>query len=204
LQSSQGDLLLMTYLSASNALGIQMFLVPLQTMRAIAEEKRSGTFEMLVTAPLRDHEVVLAKFLALTLWNATIWLVIPFYGWIMKMSGGLPDFGPVLVSYFGVVTTGALLISLGLLASSMTRHVSLAGLLGVVFCIALTLLPGLWSSIPEEWQTLRSVLAHGDLGVQMDTAGRGILDVVHLAYRLSFTGFFLLVTVRVLEVRKWA
>jgi ABC-2 type transport system permease protein len=80
LQSSQGDLLLMTYLSASNALGIQMFLVPLQTMRAIAEEKRSGTFEMLVTAPLRDHEVVLAKFLALTLWNATIWLVIPFYG----------------------------------------------------------------------------------------------------------------------------
>lgn len=200
---AQGDVLLMILLASYHALGIQMVLVPIQTMRAIAEEKRSGTFEMLVTAPVRDHEVLLGKFFAIFAWNASIWLILPVCALIIRMSGGDPDFGPVLVSYLGVATTGALLISLGLLASAITRHVALAGLLGLVFCVALTLLPQLWTVIPENWPTLRSVLLHGDLWDQMEQAGRGILDLVHLAYKLAFTAFFLLLTTRVLEVRKW-
>lgn len=204
LAASQGDLSLMTLLAARHALAIQMFLIPIQTMRAIADEKRTGTFEMLVTAPVRDHEVVLAKFLSILLWNAAIWMVLPVMGLLMMLASGQPDFGPIFVATFGIITTGALLIALGLLASALTRHVALAGLLAVVFCIVVTLVPSLWSFVPETMQNLRSVLVHSDLGQQIDQAGRGILDLVHLTYRLAFTAFFLLLTVRVLELRKWA
>ncbi|HMS18135.1 MAG TPA: ABC transporter permease subunit, partial [Planctomycetota bacterium] len=138
LPASQGDLSLMTLLAARHALAIQMFLIPIQTMRAIADEKRTGTFEMLVTAPVRDHEVVLAKFFSILLWNTAIWLVLPVMGLLMMLANGQPDFGPILVATFGIVTTGALLIALGLMASALTRHVALAGFLAVVFCIVVT------------------------------------------------------------------
>ena len=204
LPASQGDTKYLTMTAGMTAFGLQSFLVPLQTMRAISEERRSGTFEMLITAPLRDHEVVLAKFFSILIFNAVTWLILPLYALIIRLAGGNIDFAPVLTTYIAVVTTGALMISLCLLASASTRHVFLAGFLGLVLCIAITLVPMLWQIVPEDYQTIRSVLVQADLAWQMDQAGWGILDLVHLTYKLAFAAFFLLVTTRILEMRKWA
>ncbi|MAG56236.1 MAG: hypothetical protein CMJ83_08100 [Planctomycetes bacterium] len=201
-----GDILRMTWQAGLQALWIQLFLVPLQTMRLISEEKRSGTFEMLVTTPVRDHEIVLGKFFGAWLFNALIWLVMPLYACIIQRSGGDPDFGPVWTSYLAVVATGALYISVGLMASALTRPQILAGFLGIALLVLIGVLPNFWSKLPEEgfWSLPRGILKSGDLTRQMEEAARGLLDVVHLTYKLAFCGLFLLFTTRLLEVRKWA
>lgn len=181
-----------------------MLFIPLLTMRLLCEEKRSGTFEMLVTTPVRDYEIVLGKFLAAMGVNCFMWLAIPFYAWIMKLGGGAPDLGPVWTSYLSVVGIGALFISIGLLASATTRHLLLAGFLGILLILTVSYVPALSAALPEGWTTLREILAIGDLRLQTEESARGIFDLVNVTYQLAFCGLFLLFTVRVLEVRKWA
>jgi ABC-2 type transport system permease protein len=173
-------------------------------MRLISEEKRTGTFEMLVTTPARDHEIVLAKFAAAWMFNAAMWLIIPLYALVASKSGGDPDMGPVWVSYLSVVATGALYLSIGLMASAVTRHQILAAFLAFVLLFLLGLAPSMWNQLPESWDTIRTVLRKGDILLQMEQAARGLLDVVHLTYKLAFAGLFLLFTTRILELRKWA
>ena len=204
LPSTPGDIMFMTWRSAGMALWVQLFLVPLQTMRLISEEKRSGTFEMLVTTPARDHEIVLAKFCGALLFNGIVWLILPAHTLIISMSGGQPPMGPVWCAYLAVVATGGLYIAVGLVASAVTRHQILAAFLTVVALILVGVAPQLWSLIPESWPTLRAVVRSGDLNLQLEEASRGLLDIVHLTYKLAFGGLFLLYTTRILEARKWA
>ena len=202
--ATPGDIMYMTWRSAGMALWVQLFLVPLQTMRLISEEKRTGTFEMLVTTPARDHEIVLAKFSGALLFNAIVWLVLPAHAVIISKSGGNPSMGPVWCSYLAVVATGALYIAIGLVASALTRHQILAAFLTVVLLILVGVAPMMWSLIPESWPTLRAVIRSGDLNLQLEEAARGLLDLVHLTYKIAFGGLFLLYTTRILEARKWA
>lgn len=202
--ATTGDIMYMTWRSAGMALWVQLFLVPLQTMRLISEEKRSGTFEMLVTTPARDHEIVLAKFIGALLFNAIVWLIIPAHTLIISLSGGSPSMGPVWCSYLAVVATGGLYIAIGLVASAVTRHQILAAFLTVVLLILVGVAPMLWSVIPESWPTLRAVIRSGDLNLQLEEASRGLLDLVHLTYKFAFGALFLLYTTRILEARKWA
>lgn len=202
--SSTGDIMYMTWRSAGVALWIQLLLVPLQTMRLISEEKRSGTFEMLVTTPARDHEIVVAKFLGAFAFNAMVWLIIPAHALIIAKAGGAPSMGPVWCSYVAVVGTGGLYIAVGLVASALTGHQILAAFLGVVMLILIGVAPMMWQVIPEDWPALRAVIRAGDLNLQLEEAARGLLDIVHLVYKIAFCGLFLLYTTRILEARKWA
>ncbi len=204
LPRSGGDLLRMNWDAAIQAIYVQILLVPLLTMRLVAEEKRSGTFEMLVTTPARDHEIVLAKFIAVALIHALFWAVLPLYALVLKLSGGDPDFGCVASAWVGVVGAGTLFAALGLFASAVSSHQIMAAFLGVVLILAFLFLPAFAESLPADWGTLRSVLAAGDLMRQTDQGARGLVDLVALTYQAAFTGLFLLFTVRVLEIRKWA
>lgn len=201
--STAGDIMYMTWRSAGIALWIQLLLVPLQTMRLISEEKRSGTFEMLVTTPARDHEIVIAKFLGAFVFNAMVWLSIPMHALIIAKAGGAPSMGPVWCSYVAVVATGGLYIAVGLVASALTRHQILAAFLGVVLLILIGVAPMMWQVIPADWPVLRAVIRAGDLNLQLEEAARGLLDMVHLTYKLAFCSLFLLYTTRILETRKW-
>jgi len=202
--STPGDILYMTWRSSVMALWIQLILVPLQTMRLIADEKRTGTFEMLVTTPARDHEIVLAKFLGAVIFNAVVWTIIPVHALIISLAGGQPAPGPLWCSYLAVVATGSLYISLGLIASALTRHQILAAFLAVVLLILIGVAPMTWQLVPDSWPTLRSVIRAGDLTLQVEEASRGLLDLVHLTYKVAFSCLFLLFTTRILEARKWA
>lgn len=201
--ASGGDVMRMTWGGALQAVLLQMLFVPLLTMRLLAEEKRSGTFEMLVTAPVRDHEIVLAKFLAAFLVNAGLWSVVWVYFLVLHLSGGEPDPGPMTSAWLSVLGAGAVFTALGLFASALTEHQVMAGFLAIVLIVGFLFLPWAGGMLPEEWEAVREALAAVSLLKQTEEGARGLLDLVHVTYQAAFTGLFILFAVRAVELRKW-
>jgi len=204
LERSGGDLSLMLQGASLLVVQIQLIFVPLLTMRSLAEEKKSGTFEMLITAPVKDYEVVLGKFLAIWLTNAVVWLVVPLLFAVLGTLGVEPDFGPVWVAYAGLVLVSGVFVAVGLLASASTRYQILAGFLSVVMLMVLLYFPVVaarWSSYLG--QSVRQLMMVGNLREQVREASAGLLDLVNVTYQVSLTALVLLVTVRIVEIRKW-
>ena len=204
LVGSGGDVSLLVQSAGVLCIRIQIIFVPLLTMRMLAEEKRTGTFEMLVTAPARDHEVVLAKFLAAWVMNALIWLIIPVWFLLFSSLGVEPDFGVVMTTYCGAILIGAVFIAAGIMTSAMTQHQILAGFFSFVILMILLFLPSVTVGLEGSFgRALNLVLREGYLGHQMTEASMGIIDVVSITYQVCITGVFLLLATRILEVRKW-
>jgi len=204
LPGSGGDVSGMILGAGVLAIQVQLIFVPLLTMRTISEEKRTGTFEMLVTTPAKDHEIVLAKFLAVFLMNSAIWLIIPAYFLLLGRLDADPDPGVVLTCYVGVALVGGVFTAAGILASSTTQHQILAGFLGVVLLTVLLFLPQLTAGLGGPvGRIVGQMVSVGNLDLQLREAAAGLVDVVNLTYQLSLTAVLLLFSVRILEVRKW-
>jgi ABC-2 type transport system permease protein len=192
-----------------------LFVVPPITMRLLAEEKRSGSIEMLMTAPVTDFEVVFAKWLgALTLYTL-MWALTGLYVLILHyFSQGVAalDLGPVAAGYVGVLVIGQFLIAVGLLTSAMTKSQVMAALMS--FALVFLLL------IVVNWMTwlFRGEPALRMLGVavpldkffkavssfdQMEDFARGLVDMRPLVLYVSGTALVLFLTTRILESRKW-
>jgi len=182
-----------------------LVVVPMITMRLLAEEKRAGTLEMLMTAPVTDFEVVFAKYLgALTLY-AMMWALTGFYVLILHhFSGGSArlDLGPIFSGYLGVIVIGQFFIAIGLLASSTTNNQVAAALMS--FAVIFLLL------VVVNWLT--SMFPSGSLGNlfhavcafdQMEDFNRGIVDVRPLVLYVSGTILALFTATRLVESRKW-
>lgn len=177
---------------------------PLLTMRLFAEEYRSGTFETLMTAPVRPAAVVLAKYAGALLWYLAMLAPTLLWGPILAVVAALPpptDPAAVAGAYLGAVLIGAWCLALGLFASALMRSQVAAGLLAVAL-IAGWLFAG-W--VPFLWP-----LRHGDrLGawispvVHMADWSRGIFDSRAAAVYLINTALALFATDRVLEWRRW-
>ena len=182
-----------------------LVMVPMITMRLLAEEKRSGTLEMLMTAPVTDFEVVFAKYLGACVLYAIMWALTGFYVLILRhfsSSATALDLGPILSGYLGVLLIGQFFIAIGMLASSMTKNQIAAAFLCfmVVFLLLIVLdwLSYLFQSGPfGDLFRLLSAFEH------MKDFSRGMVDVRPLVLYLSGTVLALFVTTRVVESRKW-
>ena len=182
-----------------------LVVVPMITMRLLAEEKRAGTLEMLMTAPVTDFEVVFAKYLGAVVLYAMMWALTGFYVLILRrFSGGTSalDLGPIFSGYLGVILIGQFFIAIGVLASSMTKNQIAAALMS--FSVVFLLL------IVMNWLTF--LFPSGPLGQvfhamsafdHMEDLQRGIVDVRPLVLYLSGTVLALFITTRVVESRKW-
>ena len=182
-----------------------LFVIPAITMRLVAEEKRLGTIEMLMTAPVTDFEVVLAKFLGAVVLYTLMWALTGFYVLILRhFSEGqtVLDFGPIASGYIGVLVIGQFLIAVGVLASSMTRSQVAAALMcfAVVFLVLIVLN---WLSFLFPGGSLGNVFRLLSAFEQMEDFSRGVVDVRPLVLYLSGTALALFVTTRVVESRKW-
>jgi ABC-2 type transport system permease protein len=183
----------------SNISVIALFLIPMITMRLFAEEKRSGTIELLLTSPLRDIEIVLGKFLgALTLYTAM--LLISFLSMMLLFYFGKPDWRPMMVGYLGLLLQGAALLAIGTFISNCTKNQIVAGVAGFAVCLMLWILN--WVSefgntIPERVLSYIAVTSH------FDSFSKGVLDLKDIVYYLSviFVGLFL--TARSMEALRW-
>ena len=120
----------------TNASVIGLFLIPMITMRLYAEEKRSGTIELLMTSPVHDLEIVLGKWLAALVLYASI-LGISGINLAILYAYGRPDWKPILVGYLGLLLQGGCLLAIGIFISTLTKNQIIAG--GATFAVCLML-----------------------------------------------------------------
>lgn len=180
---------------------IFLFLVPAVTMRLWAEEKKLGTLEVLMTLPVRDHEVVLGKFLASLLFlTITILLSFPFV--LILMFLGKPDLGLIFTQYLSSFLLGASYLAIGLYISSITSNQIVAFILAVFLSFIFLIIgePVVLFSAPS---FLVPLLKYLGLGSHFDSMGRGVIDSRDLLYYLSVTAIFLIFNIRSLARRIW-
>jgi ABC-2 type transport system permease protein len=178
---------------------VLLFLVPSITMRLLAEEKRSGTAELLFTYPLTDWAVILGKFLAALLVYMIFLAFTVSYSLALTFMASV-DWGAVGTGYLGLVLLGAACLSLGLFASSLTENQIVAGVVG----FALLLLLWIIGWVQElGGGSLGKVLQFLSLLDHYENFTRGVINTRDLVYCLSFVYFFLFLTKRQLESRRW-
>ncbi|OGF20395.1 ABC transporter [Candidatus Falkowbacteria bacterium RBG_13_39_14] len=178
-----------------------LFLAPAITMRVWAEEKKAGTMELLLTLPVKDWEVVAAKFLsALGFLSFTLILslTIPF---TISRLGNL-DWGPVIGGYIGAILMGGAYLSLGLFISSLTKNQIIAFLIGVVCCFAVFII-GADFVLQKMNGSITPLLQFLGIGSHFNTIGKGIIDSRDLIYYGSFIFIFLFLNVKSIESRNW-
>lgn len=170
------------------------------SMRLIAEERRSGTIEVLMTSPITEAQVVAGKFLAALVFYLFLWLPTLAYVGIIAYYNEV-DWGPIGSSYLGVVGIGALFLAVGLFASALTKNQLIAAVLGFAMLFVLILLGLLESLVNGE--AAKAALGHLNLLQHMDDFAKGIVDTRPLVYYLTGTLFFLFLTTRALAAKKW-
>ncbi len=173
---------------------------PAMTMALLAEEKRTGTLEVLLTMPLKDTEVILGKFLgALGLLCVLLLLTVPYP--ISVSTLGHLDWGPVFAGYLAVLLQGAAMLAIGVLASSWTENQLIAFFAGGIMCFALWIIARFLPFLP---QSIASTVEWISFDYHYDNMLRGVIDSRDVLYFLSVIGFSLTLAFRSLESRRWS
>lgn len=179
--------------------------IPMITMRLLAEEKRAGTIEMLMTAPVTDFEVVFAKWLGAVSLYALMWALTGVYVLVLKhFSAGTAtlDLGPIASGYLGVLVIGQFLIAIGVLASSLTKNQVVAALMSFAV-IFLLLIAVSWMTFLFQGGALGKLFRNLSTFQQMEDFARGIVDARPVVLYASATALVLFLTTRIVESRKW-
>lgn len=197
------DLFLVNQTTLRNLFGIIpfifMFFLPAITMRLISEEKKSGTIEVLLTLPVKDHQIILGKFLAGMILISLAVILTLVYAFTLSWLGNL-DFGSVVSGYLGLILLGATYLSIGIFTSSLTQNQIVAFIISFLIIFVLYLLDNVLIFVPG---FLASVLEYLSVNYHFSNISRGVIDSRDLIYYLSLIFFFLFLAVRVLSSRKW-
>jgi ABC-2 type transport system permease protein len=174
-------------------------LMPAVSMRLLAEEKGSGSLEMLITNPVRDFEVVLGKFLASMVFIAVMVGLTGIFAVSITFIGPL-DKGAAFSSYVGMFLQAGAYTAIGLMASSFTRNQIVAFIVGFGICFVLFLCGKVTQILPESIQPLAQYLGTDS---HFEQIGRGVIDSRDVLYYLSIMAISLVVATVSLESRKW-
>ncbi len=182
-----------------NAMVVFLFVLPMVTMRTYAEEKRSGTIELLLTAPLTDFQIIMGKFLgAMGLYAAMLAVTVVHVG--LLFAFGNPELVPILTTYLGLLLMGGCFVAVGLLISSLTRNQIVAGMITFVVFLMLWIINWMASFTGPTTQQVLNYLSITD---HLDDFTRGILDTKHIVYYVSFIAFGLFLTARSVDTERW-
>lgn len=176
-----------------------MFLAPLLTMRLLAEEQKLGTLELLLTAPVRDWEVVLGKYIASFI-TLMVTILFTFYYVILLYVFATPDTGPILSAYFGLVLYGSAALAIGIMASSLSGNQIVAAVVGIGILLTLSFIDRI-ALIVEG--IAADVLNGISMNAHFTDFARGVIDTSHIVYYVSMAAVFLFIAVRSLETRRW-
>jgi ABC-2 type transport system permease protein len=178
---------------------VGLFFIPIITMRLFAEEKRTGTIELLVTSPVRDGEIILGKWLSAVL----------LYFFMMVFSGlsliylfryGNPDWKPLVIGYLGLLLQAGALLAVGTFISTLTRNQIIAGAATFGVCLLLWVLE--WVSGFEQ-ATWARVLAYFSVINHFESFSKGLIDSKDVVFYLSMTLLALFFTARSMESMRW-
>lgn len=179
---------------------ILLILAPAISMRLIADERRTGTMESLITAPVSDWQIVIGKYLAAVFFFVTMLAPSLVYVAVLYLTSS-PDPGPIVAGYAGLLLVGMLYLSAGLFTSTLTENQIVSLLATVFFFILLELgatYGGRWAGPPLD-QAFFALAIFPRIG---DFA-KGIFDVSHAVFFLSVSSWFLVLSVVALESRRW-
>ena len=176
-----------------------LFVMPMVTARIYAEEKRSGTIELLLTSPLTDLQIILGKFLgALALYGVML-LVTTIHLGLLFLYGN-PEWKPILTSYLGLLLMGGSFISLGLFISSLSKNQVVAGTM--TFAVFLLLWVITWIG-ETGGPTGRTVTEYLSIVNHFDDFAKGVIDTTHIIYYMSFITFSLFLTLKSVDSERW-
>ncbi len=185
-----------------------LFMVPLLTMRCLAEERRLGTIETLLTTPVTTTEVVLGKYSAAYLLYSGMWLSTGGFFYVLYRFSGdarLIDLGALIGGYVFVTVSGLLFISIGLFASSLSRNQAVAGTLAFTMLfllfVGLMYLPQLSFIQTEELRSVREMLESAQMFDHLNDFCRGIIDTRQIIFYLSGTALMLLFSILGVEAK---
>ncbi len=178
---------------------ILMFFIPAVTMRLLAEERRSGTIEILVTLPVRDSEIVIGKFFAAFALTA-LSILLTFVAYITIASLGDADFGASLGGYLGLLLMSAVYIAIGVFTSSLSMNQIVAFIVGFVIIFALFMLDKVLPFLPS---ALASSFEFLSIDYHFRNISRGVIDTRDLVYYASMIWLFLYLAIKTTESRKW-
>jgi ABC-2 type transport system permease protein len=185
---------------------ILLLATPLLTMRTFALEKATGTFETLTTTPVREWEIVLAKFSSAMMAYILIWL--PFMACLLGVRCYATDvtaagMGTVFSTFLGILLIGSFYMALGCFASSLTASTSIAAMLSFALGASVFLVSCWLLYSPDQLGSLAPLLARYSLLEHMEDFARGVFDTRPLVFYVSLTTGFLFLTLKVLESRRW-
>jgi gliding motility-associated transport system permease protein len=176
-----------------------LFLMPMVTMRTYAEEKRSGTIELLLTSPITDWQIILGKFLGAMALYGTM-LAVTLIHLALLFVYGRPEWKPILTAYLGLLLLGGCFISVGLFISSLTKNQIVAGM--VTFAVFLLLWVITWIG-SFSGPTIDQLTQYVSIIDHLDDFGKGVLDTTHIIYYVSFITFGLFLTAKSVDTERW-
>jgi ABC-2 type transport system permease protein len=182
-----------------NILIIFVIMVPALTMRLIAEERKTGTIEVLTTSPVTDAQVILGKFLGCFAFYAAMLAMTFIYPFILR-SVGKPEMGPIITVYLGLFLFGGCFVAIGLLASVLSKSQVVGFVSAFVVLLFLFLMQWMAGS-GTGWLST----AIGYIGIQqhLENFAKGIIDTKDVIYYLSVVALCLLLSIRALQAWKW-
>jgi ABC-2 type transport system permease protein len=178
---------------------IGLFMIPMITMRLFAEEKRSGTIELLATSPVRDIEVILGKWLAALVLYASA-LAISALSVATLYMYGKPDLAPILTGYLGLLLQGGSLLAIGTFISTTTKNQIIAAFATFAVCLMLWVLDWVSTFETAAWA---KVVAYLSVITHFDPFAKGVLDTKDIIFYLSMIFFGLFLTARSMESLRW-
>jgi ABC-2 type transport system permease protein len=178
---------------------IGLFMIPMITMRLFAEEKRSGTIELLATSPVKDVEIIVGKWMAAMLLYAGI-LMISALNLVVLFAYGEPDWKPLVVGYLGLLLQGGALLAIGTFISTTTKNQIIAGTATFAVCLMLWVLDWVSAYETAAWA---QVLSYLSVVTHFGSFAKGVLDSKDVIFYISVTFFGLFMTARSMESLRW-
>jgi len=178
---------------------IALFLVPMITMRTLAEEKKTGTIELLLTSPIKDIEIIIGKWLGAMLLFLCV-LGMSMINIALLFAWGKPDLKPVLVAYLGLILQGGCLLAIGVFISTTTRNQIIAG--GVTFFVCLLLWLLSWFTAFDT-SAGAQVINYLSIVTHFENFSKGVLELKDVVFYLSMIFFTLFLTSRAMESLRW-
>ena len=183
---------------------VLLVVVPVLTMRLIADEKKSGTFETLLTAPVTDVAVVLAKYAGAVSFYIVLWIPTFSYVFILRKFSSVAapiDLGPMMGGYLGALLVGLFFIAVGLFCSALTSNQIVAAIMSFALIGGL-FFAGMFQYVSHS-DLVKALSAYISAYTHMTDFSRGTIDTRPVVFYLTGAAFMLFATVKVVESRKW-
>ncbi|MDO7906976.1 ABC transporter permease subunit [Paenibacillus sp. JX-17] len=184
-----------------DTLSMFLFIIPLLTMRLIAEEFRQGTDELLLTSPASVTEIIFGKYLASLAMLLVLILCSLFYPLIMSFFGPV-NLTMILTSVIGLFLLGAGMMAIGLFASTLSQHQMIAAVAGFILMLAFWMMDSLGGS-SDTGSKLHQWIDPFSLTVRFDSFAKGLLNGSDILYFVTLAGLFILLSIQVVERKRW-